>query len=128
MSLRARKLLSDSVWPVSVWPQRPAFFLTNLARHAPQPGLRIVVVNQDRKVAVVLRQRNSLLRILHRDQAVLLEITSDEVTRRNRHPLEYARTNHLIVSDRLLPSRYRRCRGSPSHRRRCGPGKDLRAR
>src|SRR5207237_2094939 len=106
---------------------RRAFFLTNLARHTAQSGLRIFVVNQDRKIAVVLRQRNSLLRILHCDQPLLFEITSDEVTGRNRHSFEYARSNHLIISDRLLPSRYRRCRESPSHPRRCGPGTALQA-
>src|SRR5439155_18026232 len=71
---------------------RRAFFFTNLARHAPQPGLRIVVVNQYRKSAVVLRQRNSLLRILHRYQPLLFEITSDEVTARNRQSFEFLRS------------------------------------
>src|SRR5207237_6118321 len=81
---------------------RRAFFLTNLARHTAQSGLRIVVVNQDRKIAVVLRQRNSLLRILHRYQPLLLEITSDEVTGRIRHSFEYARSHLFIISDRFI--------------------------
>ena len=71
-----------------------ALLLANLAGHTAQSGLRIVVVNQNRKIAIVLRQRSPLLRILHCDQALLVEITSDKVSRSNRHSLEYASANH----------------------------------
>src|SRR5206468_3291442 len=77
---------------------RRAFLLANLAGHTAQTGVRIIaVVRQKRKVPVVFRQRNALLRILHRDQALLDEITSNEVPRRHRHSLEYSCANHIGV-------------------------------
>ena len=77
---------------------RRAFLLANLAGDAAQTGLRIVVVeNQERKIAVVLWQRNPLLRILHGDQPILLEITPDEISRRDRHALEYSGAKHLFI-------------------------------
>src|SRR6266404_4077625 len=105
---------------------RRAFLLADLARHAAQTGFRIVaVVREERKVAIVLGQRNALLRILHRDQTILLEITSDEVPGRDRHSLEYARADHAYFIDPLLPSRYQRCRESPLRQRQCDQDKDL---
>src|SRR5712691_8592865 len=66
------------------------------------------VVNQERKVAIVFRQRNALLRVLHRDQALLHEITSDEVPGRDCHPLKYARPDHgslkVKASNHVEPS------------------------
>src|SRR6516162_6776192 len=46
---------------------RRTFFLTNLARHAAQPRVRIVaVVDQERKIPVIFRKWTALLRVLHR--------------------------------------------------------------
>ena len=72
------------------------FLLANLARHAPQAGMRIVaVINEKRKIAIILRQRRAfLLRTWDRYQPLLLEITSDKVPCRDRHSLEYARPNY----------------------------------
>src|SRR5205814_9874611 len=50
------------------------------------------------EIALVLRQWTPLLRVLHRNQPLLLEITSDEVPCGDRHPLEYARANHRSTS------------------------------
>jgi hypothetical protein len=36
--------------------------------------------------------------MLHGDQAVLLEVTPDEVPRRDRHSFQYARGDHDFVS------------------------------
>ena len=78
---------------------RRTFLLANLACHAAQSGMWIAPVeNEKRKISVILWKRRSLLRILHRDQPVLLEITSDEVSRRDGHSLEYACANHLFTS------------------------------
>src|SRR5437868_2795111 len=78
---------------------RRTFLLANLARHAAQPRLLIVaVVNEKREIAVILRKRNTLFRILHRDQPLLVEITSDKVPRSDRHSLEYARADHRSTS------------------------------
>src|SRR5204863_4419825 len=71
----------------------------NLARDAAQTGMRIViVVNEKRKISIIFGKRNALLRILHRRQAFLLEITSDKVPRRHGHSLEYACANHRSTS------------------------------
>src|SRR5205814_3844184 len=77
---------------------RRAFLLANFARHAAQPRMGIVVVNENRKIPIIFRKRTALLRILHRDQAFLLEITSDKVPRRDGHSLEYACANHRSTS------------------------------
>src|SRR5579864_8338765 len=59
---------------------RRAFFLANLAGHTAQTSFRILgVINKDWKIAVILRQRTSFFRILYCNQAVLPEITSDEI-------------------------------------------------
>src|SRR5437763_8518204 len=77
---------------------RRAFLLTNLARDAPQPRLWIgAVENQKRKVAVVFRKRVTLLGILNRGQAVLLEIASDEVPGGDRHSPKYSRAEHRFA-------------------------------
>ena len=74
---------------------RRAFFLADLARNAAQTGLRIIgVEDKEGKVAIILRQRNALLGILHGDQAILLEITSDEVPRRDGHAFENPCADH----------------------------------
>src|SRR5205823_10628330 len=76
---------------------RRALLLTYFARHTAQAGFWIIgVVNEERKVPVILGKRNALLRILHGDQPVLLEITSGEVPRRDRHSLEYACADHVF--------------------------------
>src|SRR5437763_4706941 len=78
---------------------RRTFFLANLASYATQTRVRIViVVNQERKISVIFRQWTALLRVLHRGQAFLLEITSDKVPRRDGHSLEYACANHRSTS------------------------------
>src|SRR5206468_3676920 len=77
---------------------RRAFLLANFARHAAQPRMRIVVVNENRKIPVIFRKWTALLRVLHRDQAFLLEITSDKVPCRDGHSLEYACANHRSTS------------------------------
>src|SRR5439155_571746 len=75
------------------------FLLANLARHAAQSRVRVVaVVKQERKIAIVLRKRIALFGILHRDQPLLVEITSDEISCGNRHALKYARANHRSTS------------------------------
>src|SRR4029434_932798 len=67
--------------------------------HAAQSRMLIVpVVNQEWKIAIVFRKRTAFLRVLHRDQALLLAITSDKVTRRDGHSLEYACANHRSTS------------------------------
>src|SRR2546423_5642899 len=73
---------------------RRAFLLANLARHAAQARFGIVVVNQERKGPVILRQRRALLRILHRYEPLLYEITSDEILRRDCHSFEDAGADH----------------------------------
>src|SRR5207245_5567738 len=60
--------------------------------------MRIVVVNENRKIPIIFRKRTALLRVLHRDQAFLLEITSDKVPCRDGHSLEYACANHRSTS------------------------------
>src|SRR6266567_7868688 len=78
---------------------RRTFLLADFARHAAHAGMRIVAVkNEKRKIAVILRQRTPFLRILHSDQAFLLEVTSDKVPRRDGHPLEYACAYHRSTS------------------------------
>src|SRR4030095_183294 len=77
---------------------RRTFFLANFARHAAQPCVRIVPIeNQERKIPVIFGERTALLRVLHRNQALLLEITSDKVTCRDGHSLEYACANHRFA-------------------------------
>ena len=74
------------------------FLLANFARHAAQPRVRIVtVVNQKWKIPIIFRKRTALLRVLHRDQTFLLKITSDKVTCRDGHSLEYACANHRFA-------------------------------
>src|SRR5881398_133703 len=59
---------------------RWAFLLTNLTRDTTQACVRIVaVINEKWKIPVILGKRISLLRVLHRDQAFLVEITPDKV-------------------------------------------------
>src|SRR5215475_5345504 len=78
---------------------RWTFLLANLARNAAQTGVRIVaVVNEKRKIPVILRKRISLLRILHGHKSLLVEITSDKVARGYRHSLEDACANHRSTS------------------------------
>src|SRR6266403_498613 len=78
---------------------RRTFFLANLARHAAQSGMRIAPVeNEKRKISIIFRQRIPFLRILHCNQSLLLEITSDEVPCGDRHPLKYARADHRSTS------------------------------
>src|SRR5882757_1007751 len=75
------------------------FFLANLAGDTAQARVGIVVVvNQDRKIPIIFRKRAALLRVLHRGQSFLLEITSDKVPRRDGHSLEYACANHRSTS------------------------------
>src|SRR5258705_162844 len=63
---------------------RRTFLLADFARHAAQSRMLIVPIeNQERKISVILRKWTALLRILHRGQAFLLEITSDKVPRRD---------------------------------------------
>ena len=76
---------------------RRTFLLANFARHAAHPRVRIVPIeNEKRKIPVIFRKRTALLRILHRSQTFLLEITSDKVPRRDGHSLEYACANHRV--------------------------------
>src|SRR5215831_2798956 len=78
---------------------RRTFLLANFARHAAQARVRIVaVINQKRKVSIIFRKRTTLLRVLHRNQALLLEITSNKVPRRDGHSLEYSCANHRSTS------------------------------
>src|SRR4029077_19577034 len=73
-----------------------AFLLANLAGDTAQAGFGVfAIVNEERKIAVVLRQWVALFRILHRDQAILFEVTADEVPRSDSHPLENSDTNHM---------------------------------
>src|SRR5207245_5488377 len=98
---------------------RRTLLFANLARHAAQPCVRIVaVVNEKRKIAIVLGKRIALLRILHRNQPLFVEITSDKVSGGNRHSLVYSCADLFIIIDPLLPLRYRRCRELPSRRQR----------
>src|SRR5215467_1656472 len=65
------------------------FLLANLARHAAQPRVGIfAVVNQERKITIIFRKRTALLRVLHRSQPVLLEVTSGKIPKRYRHSLQ----------------------------------------
>src|SRR5438309_3779538 len=78
---------------------RRTFLLANLAGDAAQARVGIVVVvNQERKIPIVFRKRTAFLRVLHRGQAFLLEITSDKVPCRDGHSLEYACANHRSTS------------------------------
>src|SRR4029077_19792045 len=78
---------------------RRTFLLANFARHAAQARVGIVVVvNQERKISIILRKRTALLRVLHGNQALLLEITSDKVPCRDGHSLEYPCANHRSTS------------------------------
>src|SRR4030095_5822739 len=75
------------------------FFLANLAGDTAQARVGIVVVvNQERKIPGIFRKWTALLRVLHRSQAFLLEITSDKVPCRNGHSFEYACANHRSTS------------------------------
>src|SRR5206468_10084171 len=56
------------------------------------------LINEKREIAVVLGKRIAFLRVLHRDQPLFVEITPDEVSRRNRHAFEYACANHRSTS------------------------------
>ena len=76
---------------------RRTLLLADLAGHAAQSGFRIVVINQNRKVAVVFWERISLFRILHGDQAVLLKIASGKIPERNRHSLQNSRADHWVL-------------------------------
>src|SRR5262249_1739461 len=78
---------------------RRAFLLTNLARDTTQACVRIAaVVNEKKENAIGFRQRIPLARILHGDQALLVEITSEKVPRRDRHSLQYACADHRSTS------------------------------
>src|SRR5438552_17960416 len=78
---------------------RRTFFLANFARHAAQPPMWIAaVVNQEWKIPVVFRKRTTFRRVLHRNQPILLEITSDKVSCRYSHSLQYACANHRSTS------------------------------
>src|SRR5207249_11833245 len=48
------------------------------------------IVREKRELARVLRLRIAFFRVLHRDEPLFVEITSDKVSRGNRHVLEYA--------------------------------------
>ena len=75
---------------------RRAFLLADLAGHAAQPGVRIVAVeNEKREIAIVLRERSALLRILHCRHALLFEVAADEVAGRHGHALENPGSDHL---------------------------------
>jgi len=74
---------------------RRTFLLANLARHASQTGFGIVaVVNQEWKIPIIFRERVPLFRVLNGDQSFRYKIAADEVSRRNRHSLEYSRAEH----------------------------------
>src|SRR5256885_17183847 len=74
---------------------RRTFFLANLARDAAQSRVRIAsVISQEREIPVIFRKRTPLLRILHRDQALFVEIAACEISQRDRHSLQYSRPNH----------------------------------
>src|SRR5215468_2706793 len=74
------------------------FLFANFARHAAQPRVRIVtVVNQKWEIPVIFRKRTALLWVLHRDQTLLLEVTSDKVPCRDCHSLQYACANHRFA-------------------------------
>src|SRR5437867_674741 len=99
-------VLPQLLLPSPRLPRRPApsparprtICLANLARYAAQPSLRIVVVvNEKRRVPIVLGQRIPLLRILRSDQPRLVDVTPDKVSGGNRHALEYARADHWII-------------------------------
>src|SRR4029077_7854137 len=78
---------------------RRTFFLANLAGDTAQARLGIVVVeNQEREISVIFRKWTAFLRVLHRGQAILLEITSDKVPCGDGHSLEYACANHRSTS------------------------------
>src|SRR5437667_12448408 len=51
---------------------RRTFLLTNFARHAAHPRVRIVPIeNEKRKIPVIFREWTALLRVLHRNQPIL---------------------------------------------------------
>src|SRR5215468_7924887 len=78
---------------------RRTFLFADLACDTAQSRVRVVaVVNQKWKIPVILRKRNPFLRVLHCNQALLVEITSDKVPRRDGHSLEYACANHRSTS------------------------------
>src|SRR5262249_10751440 len=65
---------------------RWTFLFTNLARHTAQTCVRIsAVINEERKIPIVLWQRTPLFRVLHRNQPFLVEIAPDKVSRCNCH-------------------------------------------
>src|SRR5205814_9685852 len=77
---------------------RRAFFFADFAGHTSQSSVRVIaVINQERKITIVLGQGLAFFRILHCDQTILLEITSDEVPQRHRHTVEYAKSDHLVT-------------------------------
>src|SRR6516225_9804923 len=87
---------------------RRTFLLADLARYAAQPRMRILaVINQERKISVIFRKRTMLFRVLHRNQALLLEITSDKVPCCDSHSLEYACANHRSTSPMTRSTRPR---------------------
>jgi hypothetical protein len=77
---------------------RRTFLLANLAGHAAQARVRIfTVVNQKREIPIIFRKRTAFLRVLHRYETFLLKITSDKVTCRDGHSLEYACAKHRFA-------------------------------
>src|SRR5205814_10408200 len=78
---------------------RRASLIADLTSDAAQSSLRIVaVVREECEVPIVLGERAAFFRILHRDQAVLLEITSNEVPDCNSHPFQYSQADHRSTS------------------------------
>ena len=74
---------------------RRAFLFANLTGNAAQAGVGIVSIkNQEREISIILRQRTALFRILHRNQAILFEITSGKIPERYRHSLENPSADH----------------------------------
>ena len=74
---------------------RWAFFLADLTGHAAQTRVGIVpIVNQKRKVPVILRERISLFRILNRDQSLLVKIAARKIPQRDRHSLQNSHADH----------------------------------
>src|SRR5207248_7611424 len=63
------------------------------------------IINEKRKIPVVLWQRIPLFWILHRNQPLFVEITPDKVPRGNRHPFEYACADHSSCRCRMLDAR-----------------------
>ena len=71
------------------------FLFANLTRHAAHTFHRIIAVeHEERKLARVLDGRGAFLRILHRGQTLVADVTAEEIPRSLRHTFDDSFAKH----------------------------------